>query len=93
MAIGSCDVCGKPATNACNDIVETDPVRDESGTLWATWEKFGDTQYGCDEHPTKSATHYQNGTVEIDDVESYLLRHCILPPDIREREIMGEWTK
>lgn len=60
-----CDACGAPATNSCRDLIEGEPEADTEGRLWATWEPFGDRQFGCDEHPVTGATYYKDGRTKI----------------------------
>lgn len=44
-----CDICGKPATHAVQDI------RAVEGTIWLEWEAVpGSVRIRCDDHPTES---------------------------------------
>lgn len=47
-----CDVCGKPSTSACRDIVEIDNY--EINIMESRIE--GPPRYGCEKHPVESRT-------------------------------------
>lgn len=81
----TCDVCGKPATNSSSDLIEGEPVEGptpdgKETTLWATWEKFGDVQYGCDEHPTVAALYKRVGPPQLgpSQFEAWCLARAML---------------
>lgn len=46
----TCDVCGKPATNAAVDVLR----HEAPGHQWVQRSPAGLPKYGCDEHPVQS---------------------------------------
>jgi len=56
----TCEICGKEATGACQDLKEV-PSPDQ----WSTWEKDGELHWRCDDHPRLSKTTYLDGRTEI----------------------------
>ena len=51
-----CDICGKPATNAVQDIRQIN-----TGKVYMEFEPYGDRRYGCQDHIVGiSRTYYLN---------------------------------
>lgn len=45
-----CEQCDEPATRTDRKLKEGEPVTDEKGQKWATWEYDGPRQYWCEDH-------------------------------------------
>jgi hypothetical protein len=62
-----CDICGAPATCGQCDVVETAPVKDAKGVIWATFRHYGKWRYGCMKHQPARSRVYRLGDKDYPD--------------------------
>ena len=48
--MATCEVCGAPSTGIVEDAVEGEPILDDNGSWWRTWEADGQPHHFCEAH-------------------------------------------
>lgn len=61
---GKCEKakCARPATVIVQDVRETEPVADEKGQRWRTWERDGAPHRFCAVHKEPARETMRDGT-------------------------------